>query len=300
MIVIMGATGNTGRPAAEWLLAKGEKVRVVGRDANRLEPLVAKGAEAFVGHVDDVEQMKRALEGATAAYLMIPADVTQPHLRAYQERITVASLEAVEKTRVRYVVTLSSIGGSHANGTGPIVGLHNLEQKLNRIAGLNALHLRPAGFMENLFMSIGPIRTMGMLPGALDGDTPLPMIACKDIGDYAAKRLRARDFSGHSTQELLGPRDVTWKEVASIVGKAIGKPGLSYMKVPFLVLEPALVQMGMPRSTAALIIEMWKGEADGKVAPEERRGAKNTTPTTLETFVAETFMPVWTKRAAGA
>ena len=38
MIVIVGATGHTGRPAAEALLAKGEKIRAVGRDAKKLEP----------------------------------------------------------------------------------------------------------------------------------------------------------------------------------------------------------------------------------------------------------------------
>jgi uncharacterized protein YbjT (DUF2867 family) len=300
MIVITGATGNTGRPAAEALLAKGEKVRAVGRDAGRLGALVAKGAEAFVGSVQDIAAMTKALEGATAAYLMFPVDMTQPDLRAYQERISVVYAAALEKTHVPYVVTLSSIGASLEKGTGPIVGLHNLEQKLNRIAGLNVLHLRPASFMENLLMSMGPIRTMGMLPGAFDGDKPMAMVACKDIGQYAATRLQARDFSRHSTQELLGPRDVTMKEVASIVGKAIGKPGLSYTKMPLIVLEPALVQMGMPMSTAALITEMWEAEKEGKVAPEEPRSAKNTTPTTLETWVAETFTPIWMKKAAGA
>ena len=42
MIVITGATGNTGKPAAEALLAKGEKIRVIGRDAKKLEPSFRK------------------------------------------------------------------------------------------------------------------------------------------------------------------------------------------------------------------------------------------------------------------
>ena len=33
MIVVTGATGRTGKVTAEALLAKGEKVRVLGRDA---------------------------------------------------------------------------------------------------------------------------------------------------------------------------------------------------------------------------------------------------------------------------
>ena len=42
MIVVTGATGRTGRPATEALLAKGEKVRLVGRDAKKLD--TARGA----------------------------------------------------------------------------------------------------------------------------------------------------------------------------------------------------------------------------------------------------------------
>jgi len=300
MIVITGATGNTGRPAAEALLAKGDKVRVIGRDAKRLEPLVQKGAEAFVGSVEDAAAMTKALEGAEAAYLMLPADISQQDMRAYQERISDAYAAAVAKARVPYVVTLSSVGAEHAEKTGPIVGLHNLEQKLNRIAGLNVLHLRPGSFMENLFMSIQPMRTMGALPSGVAATSPAPWIAAKDIGHHAAERLHARDFSGSSTQELLGPRDVTMKEVASIVGKAIGKPNLGYMQVPFIMLEPALTQMGMPKSTAALMIEMWKGMNAGLTAPQETRSPKNTTPTTLESFVADVFAPAYLSKGAGA
>ncbi len=300
MIVITGATGNTGRPAAEALLAKGDKVRVIGRDAKKLEPRVQKGAEAFVGSVEDAAAMTKALEGAEAAYLMLPADISQQDMRAYQERISDAYAAAVAKARVPYVVTLSSLGAEHAEKTGPIVGLHNLEQKLNRIAGLNVLHLRPGSFMENLFMSIQPMRTMGALPSGVAATSPIPWIAAKDIGAYAAERMHARDFSGSSTQELLGPRDVTMKEVASIVGKAIGKPNLGYMQVPFIMLEPALTQMGLPKSTAALMIEMWKGMNAGLVAPQETRSPKNTTPTTLESFVADVFAPAYLSKGAGA
>jgi uncharacterized protein YbjT (DUF2867 family) len=44
MIVVTGATGRTGRAATEALLAKGEKVRLVGRDAKKMTPFVKLGA----------------------------------------------------------------------------------------------------------------------------------------------------------------------------------------------------------------------------------------------------------------
>ncbi len=300
MIVITGATGHTGKVAAEALLAKGEKVRVIGRDAKKLGPFAQKGAEAFVGDVHDATSMTKAFEGATAVYLVLPEDTSQQDLRAHQESVSDAYAAAIANAHVPCVVALSSIGAQHAQGTGPIVGLHNMEQKLNRIAGLNVLHLRPGYYMENLLMSIAPLRSMGTLPGGMVGDVAMPWIATKDIGAYAATRLAARDFSGSSIQELHGQRDISMKEGASIVGAAIGKPKLSYMQVPFMMLEPALVQMGLPKKTAALLVEMWKGANAGLIVPLEPRSAINTTPTTLESFVAEVFAPAYLANSAMA
>jgi uncharacterized protein YbjT (DUF2867 family) len=300
MIVITGATGNTGKPAAEALLAQGEKIRVIGRDASKLQQFVQKGAEAAVGSVDDPAFLRKAFQGAQAAYLLIPPDMHTNDYRGYQEKIVAAYAPAIGEAKIPYVVTLSSVGADLTEKSGPILGLHDLEVKLNAIKGLNVLHLRPAGFMENLFMSVQPLRTMGTLPGPMPGDAMHAMIAARDIGAYAAARLHARDFTGSSAQELHGQRDVTMKEVASIIGKAIGKPKLGYMQVPFMMLEPALVQTGLPRSTVALMIEMWKSMNSGALKLHEPRNAKNTTPTSIETFVTEVFAPAYSSMAAKA
>jgi uncharacterized protein YbjT (DUF2867 family) len=293
VIVVTGATGRTGRAATEALRAKGEKVRVVGRDAKKLTTLVELGAEPFVGSVEDVASMTKAFDGASAVYLVLPEDISQQDLRAHQERVSDSYATAITNAHVRFVVNLSSIGAQHATNTGPIVGLHNQEQKLNRVAGLNVLHLRAAYFMENLFMSIAPLRSMGTLPGGLRAEVPMPWIATQDIGGYAATRLAVRDFSGRSVQELHGQRDISMKEAASIVGNAIGKPNLEYVQLPSMMLETALLKMGLPKKTTELIVEMWDGANAGLIAPLEERSAKNTTPTTLESFVAKVFAPAY-------
>jgi uncharacterized protein YbjT (DUF2867 family) len=300
MIVITGATGNTGRPAAETLLAKGEKIRVIGRDQSKLQPFAARGAETFAGNAEDAQAMAAAFQSADAVYLMLPPNMQTEDYRAYQERVSDAYATAVKASGVKHVVTLSSLGAQHAQGTGPIVGTHNLEEKLNAIPGLNVLHLRPAGFMENLLSSIQPLRMMGTLPGPAASDRPSPQIAARDIGTYAAARLAARDFSGSSVQELLGPRDYTMREAAAIVGQAIGKPNLGYMQVPLPMLEGALVQMGFPKPFAALMIEMFKGQNAGLCDPQEPRSQKNTTPTTLEWFAREVFAPAYQGKTASA
>ena len=59
--------------------------------------------------------------------------------RAYQEDVNDALVSAIEKSGVKYAVVLSSVGADKPDKTGPVVGLHNLEEKLKRIPGLNAL-----------------------------------------------------------------------------------------------------------------------------------------------------------------
>jgi uncharacterized protein YbjT (DUF2867 family) len=299
MIVITGATGHTGRAAAEALLAKGEKVRVVGRDASRLQPLVAKGAEAATANMEDSASLAKALEGAEAAYVLIPQNPSSEDYRSYQHLVADAIAFAVGHAKVPYVVTLSSIGAQNSEGTGPIAALHGLEHKLNMIRGLNVLHVRADFFMENLLMSIAPMRKFGMLPGAFPPDFAQGWIATRDIGTYVARRIAARDFAESSAQEITGPRDLSPKEVVGIIGPAIGKPTLGYTQLPFMMLEPAMAQM-MPRKTAALIVEMWKATKDGLVKREQPRTPENTMPTTLESWVGEVFAPAFLEKSATA
>jgi uncharacterized protein YbjT (DUF2867 family) len=293
MIVVTAATGRTGRATAQALLARGEKIRVIGRDAKRLAPLAEMGAETFVGHVEDSVSMTEAFTGASVVYLVLPEDVSQQDLRAHQERVSDSFVAAIGAAKVPYVVNLSSLGAQHSKGTGPIVGLHNQEQKLNHVAGLHVLHIRAAYFMENLFMSMEPVRSMGALPGALQTDAPMPWIATNDIGQYAASSLVARDFSGNTVQELHGQRDISMQEAAPIVGRAIGKPDLAYVQVPSSMFGASLLQAGLPKKTSELIVEMCEGANAGLMVPQEVRSVKNTTRTTLESFVENIFAPAY-------
>src|ERR1700731_964308 len=197
MYVILGASGNTGSIIADFLLSKGKKVRVVGRDAERLQRFVRQGAEAFTGDVSDAAALTKAFSGARAAYLMLPPITS----REDQERQSDAIAKAVKESGLRYAVHLSSYGAHVPEGTGPVTGLHSSEQKLNAISDLNVLHLRAGYFMENNLTAIDMIRGMGMFGHALLPDLKLPMIATRDVGDYAAQRLLNLDFSGRQTHE---------------------------------------------------------------------------------------------------
>jgi len=300
MYVVLGATGNTGSVIANSLLLKGERVRVVGRDASRLERFVRKGAEAFAANVTDAAAITKAFTGARAAYLMLPPNMTSQDYRADQERESDAIAKAVKDSSLRYAVHLSSYGAQVPEGTGPIAGLHSSEQKLNAITGLNVLHLRAGYFMENNLAAIGMIQAMGVFGHALTPDLKHPMIATRDIGDYAAQRILKLDFSGKQSRELLGERDISMNEATAVIARGIGKPDLRYVQFPYEQVQQVLEQMGIPPKTAGQFIEMYKAINEGVVAGREPRSAENTTPTSFEKFVQDIFVQAYQGKAATA
>ena len=112
MYVILGASGNTGSIIANFLLLKGEKVRVVGRDSGRLQRFVDKGGEAFTADMSDAAALTKAFSGARAAYLMLPPVSS----REDQERQSDAIAKAVKESGLRYAVHLSSWGAHVPEG----------------------------------------------------------------------------------------------------------------------------------------------------------------------------------------
>jgi len=298
LYVITGATGHVGSVIANKLLDLKKRVRVIGRDGDRLKTFTNRGAEAAVGSLEDAGFTRKALEGANVVLAMIPSNFTVKGFRAYQNRVSDALVSAIKDNKVDYVVTVSGVGANFPEGTGPTNGLYDLEQKLNKLGMANVLHLRCAGFMENNLLSIGMIKSMNANGAALRPDLAIPMIATQDIGEVAARRLanldfKGNDFKGNGVLELLGPRDLTMNELTTVLGRAIGKPELKYIQFPYEDFKKGMVDMGASEELAGLYIEMFRGFNEGKIKPTQPRSPQTTTPTTIEAFAESVFAPAF-------
>ena len=288
-VVICGATGNVGSKVAETLLAAGESVRVVGRERVRLGPLAGKGAEPFPGDIGDGAFLEKAFAGARGAFIMIPPKYDAENVRDYQRQVADALVSALARAGVPRIVTLSSIGAHLPGGTGPVLGLHELESKLDRLRDAGVVHLRPAYFMENHLWSIPAIRAHGINGSPIRPDASIPMVATKDIADAAARLLDSGTFSGHSVRYLLGPRDMTMSEATRILGEAVGNPGLKYVQFPEVEARKAMTGMGMSESVVEAMLEMQRGFNAGKIRPTRERDELSMTPTSLEEFARTVY-----------
>ena len=300
MYVITGATGHTGSVATKILLMRGHKVRVLGRNIDRLRALAADGAEPFVADVTDAKRLSEAFRGAQAVYTMLPPNIKSNDVRVFQEDVSTAMVSAIAAAKVPTVVLLSAFGADKPSNTGPVVGLHDFEQKLNRLEGTNTLALRVGYFMENTLPQVTAIKAMGKCAGPLRPDLKVPMISTRDIGNVVGEILLQPTFQGHQTRELLGQRDITMTEVCAIIGKAIAKPNLEYVQLPDEQLRPALMQFGMSQNQADLIAEMARALNSGHMRALDTRSASNTTPTSYEQFVSETLLPLFQQQSTAA
>src|SRR5690606_28320774 len=87
MITIMSATGNIGAKTVRALLARGEKVRAIGRNRAKLAELEAAGAELAIGDVADAKFLAKAFAGSSAVLTLIPPDYVAKSFGAHYDKV---------------------------------------------------------------------------------------------------------------------------------------------------------------------------------------------------------------------
>lgn len=287
MFVLLGANGNISAKLARLLLAQRQPVRVIGRRAANLAALQAAGAEIAIGDAADVGFLTAAFKGARGVYAMIPPNYGAPDPRAEQARIGEAISRALSLAAVRRVVNLSSGGADLPAGTGPIAGLHDQEQRLNRLPGLSLLHLRPAYFFENHLHAAGLIKAFDVYPSMEQSDVVIPMVATRDIATAIARELQDPGLPGSQVLHLRAAGNYTMQDAARILGAAIGKPGLKHVRSSPAEAKAAMIEHGISLKMADLFEEMAAALSDGRIAAGFANGPTATGPTSLEDFAPQ-------------
>lgn len=280
MHVLLGAHGNITSRVAAALLERRQPVRVIGRNPAALEALRRRGAELAIGDARDPVFLAQAFAGAAAAYTMIPPGYDAPDMRRSQAAFGTAITAALASAGVSRVVNLSSVGAELPAGTGPIAGLHEQEQRLDRLPGVDLLHLRPGYFMENHLQAAGTIAALGVYASLEAPDVPVPMVAARDIAEVVVRELTQPRARG--VLHLHAARHYSFRDAAAILGGTIGRPGLAYVQAEPAQVRPAMLQAGLSADAIRQLEEMarWLSAFPGTALP----GPVEVTPTTLEQF----------------
>ncbi|GAA3431846.1 NAD(P)H-binding protein [Kutzneria kofuensis] len=238
MILVIGATGNTGRPLVRLLHGNGVPVRALTRD-----PAAAglpDGVEVARGDLDDPASLTSALAGVTDVFLVARVSALVRHTRA---------VLAAAGPGTRRIVFLSSL--SVTADLGDAIGRWNSEaEALIRESGMAWTFLRAGAFMSNALEWADGIRTEGVAT-TLFGNAPSVPVHPEDIAEVAAVVLAGREHDGVALP-VTGSERISPAEQVAVLGEVLGRD-LAVREMPPEAVRRAFAWFGSEEEVARTI-----------------------------------------------
>jgi uncharacterized protein YbjT (DUF2867 family) len=163
--------------------------------------------------------------------------------------------QAIQKSGIKRVVHLSSIGAHTDSGNGLLAFHYNVENILKQLPeDVSITFMRPVGFYGNLLGFINTIKTRGVIATNYGGDSKKPWVSPLDIADAVAEELTS-GFVGRKIR-YVASEEISCNELASLLGTAIGKPDLKWVVIPDEQMLQGMLSAGMNPKIAAGLVEM--------------------------------------------
>ncbi|WP_159477782.1 NAD(P)H-binding protein [Dyadobacter sp. 3J3] len=315
-IIITGSLGNVSKPLATELVQNGHTVSVISSNPAKQKEIEALGAEAAIGSIEDVAFLTQTFAGADVVYCMLPPFKFRedPNLDARAEAFRLATnyTQAIRQAGVKRVVHLSSIGAHLEKGNG-LLAFHFIAEKVFRAlpSDVAITHMRPVGFYYNLFDFIETIKGEGFLDSFIGKILTIKYYGL--VGFIQGKRglimsnygagdkmpwVSPVDIAAAVAEEITNPvknrkvryvasEDLTCREIAGILGNAIGKPYLKWETISDKQMLSALQQYGVPFSLAKDITEMNASMHNGLIFEDYYKNVPTLGKVKLKEFAKE-------------
>lgn len=288
MILITNPTGRIGSNVAQALLASGQPMRLLTRDASKLPQNLQKN-DIVIGSHSDQAAVTKAMEGVNRVFWCVPQNHQLDNFLDYYLNFSRAFADALKTSSVTQVVGISSGGKGRVKAEGPISSLHAMEDMVNA-SGVATRFLRSGNFIENLLWQVVPIKQRGVIGYPIDGDSTMPNVAIKDIAAVATSWLLSENWNGQQGVAVHGPADLSFNQVAAILSQALNKP-ITFHRTPDTVYLEILRKSGCSNTFAQGLLNMFQ-EIERHIYEAEPRTPQSTTPTTLLEWAKEVLAPI--------
>lgn len=242
--LVTGATGTVGSLVTQRLIDRGDRPAVFVRDPKKARKLFGDRVEIRVGDLADISG---ALDGIRDLFLLNSG----PDLEVRDR----AAAFAAKAAGVRHLVKLSTLDVSTGVGTGP---WHARGELAVRESGVPFTFIRTSAFMSNALSWVDTIKREGVLRTST-GSGKIAFIHPGDIADVAVKALTTRAHDGEALV-ITGPRALTYGEMASKIGAAIGKT------VRFEEISDEEARPDFDGDYADALVDIWRAVREGRLA----------------------------------
>lgn len=237
-MLITSAAGKTGAAASMQLLARGYPVRAfVHRLDERSEALRRHGAEIFAGSLNDIRDVRQALQGVQRAYFcapLLPGCLSASAIFA----------AAAQEHRLEAVAVMSQwlADPNHPS-------IHTRETWLADavfagMSGVEVATINSGWFADNYMAVMEPAAQFGLMPMPLGDGLNAPP-SNEDIARVIVGALTDPARHGGKTYRPTGPRLLSPQDIAAAFAKALGRP-VKYQNAPIRLFSKVAKAMGFP------------------------------------------------------
>jgi uncharacterized protein YbjT (DUF2867 family) len=250
--LVTGATGTIGSLVTKRLLDADEKPCLLVRDAKKARKLFGDRVEIRVGDLaGSCTDLTDLFQGCGALFLIN----TGPDLGKRDRACALAARDA----GVQHLVKLSTLDVKTGVGTGP---WHARGEEAIRASGVRHTFIQTSAFMSNVLSWAESISTDGMLSSST-GDGKIAFIHPDDIANVVVSVLSRRE-ARNDTRVITGPKALSYKDMATAIGEAIGK-SIRYEPLSDAdALAGAL--MWADRAYADALVDIWRAVRQGRLA----------------------------------
>ncbi|SMP33633.1 NAD(P)H-binding protein [Chryseobacterium profundimaris] len=269
-IVLTGSLGNIGKPLAKLLVKAEHQVTVISSKVERVTEIESLGAVAAIGTIQNVEFLTETFKDADAIYLMeawegigslFDKDID---FLAEFKKIAQNYVTAVRQSGVKKIIHLSSIGAHSDQGSGSLLVHYHVEQILQMLPeDVSIKFMRPVGFFSNMYRWLPTIQSQGKIIQSYGGERKEPWVSPYDIAMTVADEME-KPFIGR-TVHYIASDEVSPDEIASALGKAIGKPDLEWKVIPGEKLLDQMLSAGINEWIAKGMVAMQKAQGSGSL-----------------------------------
>ena len=237
-ILVIGATGKTGKRVLQRLEARGLPVRQGTRHSE------------IPFDWEQPDKWGAALAGIRAAYVAYSPDLAVPSA----QQVIADFVKAAERAGLRRLVLLSQRNEARAQACEQLVKDSALEWTI----------LQPSWFMQN-FSEGGFLEyVLAGEVSAPDSGAPEPWGDLDDVADVAVAALLDDGHTGQ-TYEITGPELLTWPDAVSLIAEISGR-SVTYRTITPSEFESTLVDAGIPQEDAGFVATLVAEILGGKNA----------------------------------
>jgi uncharacterized protein YbjT (DUF2867 family) len=261
MIVITTPTGQIGSQLVARLLDGKDPIRVIVRDASKLDAAVRERVTVVEGSHDDPAVLDQALAGARALFWLVPPDPRASSAEAHYLAFARAGAEAIRRHGVGHVVAVSSSGHGWSKPAGLLSAAFAMDAELER-SGAAYRALSMPFYMENLDRQFDTIGEQGVFSLTYAADRPLALIATHDIAQTAAELLTGRSWTGQEHLPVFGPDQLTPDQMAEVMSDVLGRPA-AYRRTSIEDFTSGMAARGSSEQAIQDMTEMVVAQDDG-------------------------------------